>query len=157
MKHADRSQLTLVHDEAQRLVIVVLTARYGLYLEKILHELPASVSSVWWLVVGGGGAYLGAVSWVVYNSCLGFLGGGRRHFTMQGEDGWGGGHQGKCQGIPTYSMTTNIQHRRMCAHQNKAQRLWSVYGDQRYDCKCQDAQCQSVPLLRPMANGMRIL
>lgn len=37
-----------------------------------------------------GGAYLGAVSWVVYNSCLGFLGGGRRHFTMQGGDGLDG-------------------------------------------------------------------
>lgn len=64
-----------------------------------------------WLVVSRGrenGAYLGAVSWVVYNSCLGFLGGGRRHFTMQGrgwvgvgrmgegeEEGSGKGHQEK--------------------------------------------------------------
>lgn len=40
--------------------------------------------------MGEKGAYLGAVSWVVYNSCLGFLGGGRRHFTMQGGDGLGG-------------------------------------------------------------------
>lgn len=37
-------------------------------------------------------AYLGAISWVVYNRGLGFLEGGRRHFTMQGEGGWGG-HQ----------------------------------------------------------------
>lgn len=42
------------------------------------------------LAVAGAGrgrdneAYLSAVSWVVYNGCLGFLGGGRRHFTMQG-------------------------------------------------------------------------
>lgn len=68
--------------------------------------------------MGEGGAYLGAVSWVVNDSCLGFLGGGRRHFTMQGRDGLGGegrgrrggeGHQGRCRGIATYSMTTNIQ------------------------------------------------
>lgn len=57
-------------------------------LEKIL----AGVSSgCWRLEVGEETAYLGAVCWVVYNGCLGFLGGGRRHFTMQGWDGWGGG------------------------------------------------------------------
>lgn len=52
--------------------------------------------------MGEGAAYLGAVSWVVYNSCLGFLGGGRRHFNMQGEDGWGA--PGKMPG------NTNIFH-----------------------------------------------
>lgn len=50
----------------------------------------------------GGAAYLGAVSWVVYNSSLGFLGGGRRHFTMQGGDD--GGAAGKMPG------NTNVFH-----------------------------------------------
>lgn len=128
---------------------------YGVYLEKIC-DLPASVFSGWWLVVGEKGAYLGAVSWVVYNSCLGFLGGGRRHFTMQGGDGLGGrvgeGHQGRCQGIPTYSMTTNIQDRRRCAHQNKALELQyrgcgAFLVIQTDDCRGHGAQCQSVCLL----------
>lgn len=86
-----------------------------------------------WLVVSRGrenGAYLGAVSWVVYNSCLGFLGGGRRHFTMQGrgwdgvgrmgegeEEGSGKGHQEK---MP---RNTDKQDGRMCAHHHKALEL----------------------------------
>lgn len=38
--------------------------------------------------MAGKGAYLGAVSWVVNNSGLGFLGGGRKHFTMSGLNGF---------------------------------------------------------------------
>lgn len=58
------------------------------------------VSSGWWLEAGVEAAYLGAVCWVVYNSCLGFLGGGRRHFTMQGVyDREGVGTSKRCQGI----------------------------------------------------------
>lgn len=40
--------------------------------------------------MAGKGAYLGAVSWAVNNSGLGFLGGGRKHFTMSGLNGFQG-------------------------------------------------------------------
>lgn len=85
-------------------------------------------------MVGEGGAYLGAVSWVVNNSCLGFLGGGRRHFTMQGRDGEG--EEGRAPGkMPGNS---NLFHDDKRTKQTRAhtktkhstvQRLWSVSGD----------------------------
>lgn len=72
-----------------------------------VRKSSTSVSGGWWLEAGLEAAYLGAVSWVVYNSCLGFLGGGRRHFTMQGGYVWGGGTSKRCQGIPKYSTMTD--------------------------------------------------
>lgn len=90
---------------------------------------PPGVNSGWWLVVGKATAYLGAISWVVYNGCLGFLGGGRRHFTMQGRDAYR--TPGKMPGN-TSVFHDSIQTDRQtdeCAHtKNKAatiQRLWS--------------------------------
>lgn len=52
--------------------------------------------------MAGTGAYLGAVSCVVNNSGLGFLGGGRKHFTMRGLNGFEG------REMP---MATNIKDR----------------------------------------------
>lgn len=54
------------------------------------------------------GAYLGAVSWVVTatvvnNSGLGFLGGGRKHFTMPGLNG--------CEGNKMHNGNKNIKDR----------------------------------------------
>lgn len=63
------------------------------------------------------GPYLGAVSWVVNNSGLGFLGGGRKHFTMSGLNGSQGRempmaanikdrhYRWRSQGIPGDSVT----------------------------------------------------
>lgn len=53
--------------------------------------------------MAGKGAYLGAVSWVVNNSGLGFLGGGRKHFTMSGLNGFFQGRE--------VTMATNIKDR----------------------------------------------
>lgn len=99
------------------------------------------VAGGWWLAVGEGAAYLGAVSWVVYNSCLGFLRGGRRHFTMQGGDD-GGGAAGK---MPDNTNVfhdhkhTEQMHVRAHTHTHKRkqtsyERLWSI-GEYIDDCR----------------------
>lgn len=74
--------------------------------------------------MAGTGAYLGAVSWVVNNSGLGFLGGGRKHFTMPGLNGFEG------REMPMATNTTDRHYRR---------RSRRISGD----CGCQGASCLS--------------
>lgn len=60
-----------------------------------------------------------------------------------------GEHRGRCRGIPTYSVATNIHDRLMCIHQNKDLELQyrgcgAFLVIRRYDRRCHGAQCQSL-------------
>lgn len=111
------ASLPSVHSGAPRLIWGDLTSVRRVCLEKILHAFPVSVSSGWWLekeqltLVPSAGLCTTVVwaSWGEVGDTLPC-----REGTMQ---------QGKCQGIPTYSATTNIQNRCACAHQTEAEGL----------------------------------
>lgn len=84
-----------------------------------------------WSATAGTGAYLGAVSWVVNNSGLGFLGGGRKHFTMLGLNGFEGTEM---------PMATNIKDRRY-RWRSQSRRISG-------DWRCQGAPCVCTAAVR---------